>query len=85
MWHGDVAYSSWDDTKFDYEYFIWVGAWAPIEFAAGGVVPMTLLWADGGGPGNAGFDITTPDGTTYTDTTGFFLGASCQGVDPFTP
>lgn len=55
-----------------------------VTLAAGEAYPVTIFFANEGGPGQSSFDITTPDGTVHTDTTPFLLGA-CDGQALFAP
>ncbi len=44
-----------------------------MTLAAGEVVPIVFIHINGGGPGNNVFTITSPDGTTTDNLTGFFV------------
>lgn len=85
VWAGDVAYSEWDDGNVLYAASRtgsgpYLGGSGTVTLDAGDAIPMTFLWANGGGVGRSDFEITTPDGTTYTDSTGFFAPACDAGV-----
>jgi hypothetical protein len=78
MWHGDTAYSAWDDSNYDFQQEFPGDAAISLALTAGQVLPVTFLWTNTGGPGRLALEITTPDGTVYDDTTGFFVPA-CAG------
>lgn len=89
VWHGSNAYSNYENSNYDYQanYPSTSGS-VTINVSTGELVPITLLWANGGGPGQADLSITSPAGTTYSNTSGFFVPANstCQGyTDPFSP
>lgn len=80
VWAGDVAYSAWDDSNVLYAASRtgpgpYINGSGTVILDAGDAIPMTFLWANGGGVGRSDVEITTPDGTTYTDSTGFFTPA----------
>lgn len=86
LWTGDAAYSGWDDDNTDFQasrttagYY---GGSTTVAVNAGDAIPLTWLWANGGGAGQSYFVITSPDGSTVTDTTGFFVQACSSEVFP---
>ncbi|KKY24082.1 hypothetical protein UCDDS831_g02738 [Diplodia seriata] len=83
LWTGDAAYT-WTDGTTAYAatrtgggYF---GGSTSITMNAGDAVPMTWLWANGGGVGRSHFVITTPSGSSVTDTTGYFAPACDSSI-----
>ena len=63
----------WSVTNANYQaHYPTTGA-ATLVLQAGELVPVSILWGNAGGPGALTFDITTPDGQTHMDTTGFFV------------
>ncbi|KAL0260759.1 hypothetical protein SLS55_004449 [Diplodia seriata] len=83
LWTGDAAYT-WTDGTTAYAatrtgggYF---GGSTSITLNAGDAVPMTWLWANGGGVGRSHFVITTPSGSSVTDTTGYFAPACDSSI-----
>lgn len=89
VWHGTDAYDNYTNSNYDYQatYPSYSGTVA-IQVGLGELVPVTMLWLNGGGPGDALLSITNPAGKTYTDTTGFFVpaNATCPGyIDLFSP
>lgn len=86
LWTGDVAYLEWDDSNTDFQasrtgagYY---GGSTPLVMNAGDAIPLTWLWANGGGAAQSYFAITSPDGSTVTDTTGFFVQECSSEVFP---
>ena len=55
-----------------------------MELAAGELYPLTIMYGNGGGPGCADSEITTPDRMVHSDTSAFFVG-SCDGATLFEP
>ena len=84
FWHGDVAYRTWNDTNYDYEAFFGIGGKVTLQMKEGEVMPVTILWADGNGPGRVVLDVTLPNGSTVMDTTGLFF-PPCNGSNMFLP
>jgi hypothetical protein len=99
-WHGAKAYSDYQKDNYDYlanSYNAQNGyivsraqnfGRATVQVGVGELVPVTFIWANGGGPGQAYLNIIDPAGNTHMDTSGFFVPAnsSCPGyVDPFSP
>lgn len=57
-----------------------------VTLGRGALLPVTFLYVNANGPGEILFDITTPEGGSVTDTTGWFVPpVDCQGVSPFAP
>ncbi|KAI1873855.1 uncharacterized protein JN550_003124 [Neoarthrinium moseri] len=84
LWTGDAAYSSWDDTNTAFQasrtgagYY---GGSSSVTLNAGDAIPLTWLWANGGGVARSYFMITAPDGTSTTDSTGYFVQACSSSV-----
>lgn len=78
FWIGNVAVNGWDDTNAAYKATRvgtggFVGGIASITLNEGDVVPITFLWANGGGPGSTDFNIRLPDGSTITNGSGYFV------------
>jgi GLEYA domain len=89
VWHGSNAYSNYQNSNYDYQatYPSTSGS-VTIDVGTDALVPITMLWGNGGGPGQVVLTITNPAGTTYSNTTGFFVPANstCPGyIDPFSP
>ncbi|KAF4310873.1 hypothetical protein GTA08_BOTSDO13428 [Botryosphaeria dothidea] len=83
LWTGDAAYTWTDDTtayaatRTGAGYY---GGSTTITMNAGDAIPMTWLWANGGGVGQSHFVITTPSGSSTTDSTGYFAPACSSSV-----
>lgn len=84
LWTGDAAYSSWSDSntafqarRTDAGYF---SGTATLTLNAGDAIPLAWLWANGGGVSQSYFMITAPDGSSTTDTTGYFVQSCSAGV-----
>ncbi|KAI1639186.1 GLEYA domain-containing protein [Biscogniauxia mediterranea] len=85
LWVGDDAYAAWDDDNAAFRASGPGGAavWqTTVTLGAGDAVPLTWLWANGGGPSQSYFRITRPDGTSTTDSTGYFVPACGDDVFP---
>ncbi|KAI0597532.1 GLEYA domain-containing protein [Biscogniauxia sp. FL1348] len=85
LWVGADAYAAWDDDNAAFKAAGPGGAavWnTTLTLAAGEAVPLTWLWANGGGPAQSYFRITKPDGSSTTDTTGYFVPACGDDVFP---
>ncbi|KAH8675264.1 GLEYA domain-containing protein [Xylariales sp. PMI_506] len=82
LWLGNAAYSAWNDNNVAYKasltYAGSTGGSTVSFLQAGAAIPVTWLWANGGGPGRSYIQIQFPDDTIFTDTTGLF-------VQPCTP
>lgn len=79
LWTGDVAYSAWNDDNTAFQasrtgagYY---GGSVAITLNQGDAIPITWLWANGGGVGQSWFVVTSPDGSSTSDTTGFLVPA----------
>ncbi|OJD33787.1 gleya adhesin domain protein [Diplodia corticola] len=83
LWTGDAAYSSWSDSNAAYKASRtsagYIGGSTSFTLSAGDAIPMTLLWANGGGVGQSIFTITLPSGSTVSDSTGYFA-PGCDAV-----
>ncbi|KAF9630898.1 hypothetical protein BFW01_g1769 [Lasiodiplodia theobromae] len=83
LWKGDVAYSTWSDSNTAYQASRtgagYIGGRTSFTLSAGDAIPMTLLWANGGGVGQSTFIITLPSGSTVSDSTGYFA-PGCDAV-----
>ncbi|KAI5920471.1 GLEYA domain-containing protein [Camillea tinctor] len=85
----EVAYAEWDDGNTAFRgtgpnlsgpETVWS---TQVTLNAGDAIPLTYLWANGGGPSNSWFSITRPDGSATSDTTGFFVPACGDGDEIF--
>ncbi|CAK7235793.1 hypothetical protein SCUCBS95973_009388 [Sporothrix curviconia] len=79
LWTGDVAYSTWDDSNTAFQasrtgagYY---GGSVAVTLNEGDAIPIAWLWANGGGVGQSWFVVSSPDGSSTTDTTGFLVPA----------
>lgn len=91
LWSGDKAYNAWDNNNAD---FISIRAEEdgsdnePGTFVttltAGQLLPITLIFMNGGGGAGFHFEVYTPDESVYDDTSSFFL-PPCDNGNPFTP
>ena len=80
VWVGLKAYgSNWNYGNADYVAEFPSGGSVSVTLADGEAVPINIYFENGGGQGDTAYDIVTPDGTTHSDTTPFFVGA-CGGV-----
>lgn len=79
LWTGSNAYQNWNDDNTDFQASRtappYVGGSVQIHMNQGDAIPLTWLWANGGGAGQSYFSITTPSGDFTTDTTGYFAAA----------
>ncbi|KAI1810293.1 GLEYA domain-containing protein [Poronia punctata] len=86
LWTGDVAYAVWDDTNTAFQASRTgagnFGGSTTVTLNAGDAIPITWLWANGGGVAQSFFSVTTPSGSTTTDTTGFFVQPCSSEVFP---
>lgn len=57
---------------------------ATVNLAAGEAYPITIFFANVGGPGQADFEIKRPDGSVDLDSTPYLVGA-CEGTTLFQP
>ena len=55
-----------------------------LELVEGEIVPITIVWINGGGPGWAKIKLTTPDDVEHLSTAGFF-SLPCPKSDFVTP
>lgn len=61
-----------------------------LDLAYGEVVPITIMWVNGGGMGAASMSVTDPSSTIHSTIAGSWIPAEDAGscpnlVDPFTP
>ncbi|KAK6193326.1 hypothetical protein LQW54_012588 [Pestalotiopsis sp. IQ-011] len=84
LWVGDVSYSTWSDSNTAFQasrtgagYY---GGSYSVTLNAGDAIPLTWLWANGGGVAQSYFKLTTPSGSSTTDTTGYFVQACSSSV-----
>lgn len=96
FWSGTKAFDSYTNDNVDYQAVRagrsvnFYGGSFTIYMAAGELVPVTIMWVNGGGVGKARMTIESPDGTIYASTAGFFAPAHATEcitdfVDPFSP
>ncbi|CAK7206636.1 hypothetical protein SEUCBS139899_009437 [Sporothrix eucalyptigena] len=82
LWTGDVSYADWNDGNADF-LGIWLGTGTyetEVTMNEGDAIPFTWLWANGGGPGQSYFVVTSPDGTQTTDSSPFLVQACDASV-----
>lgn len=84
MWVGDVAYSLWNKENASLKSEgAWFGPSFPGSFSIGlrngDAIPITYLWANGGGPGKSGLEIRAPSGAII-EHVGSFVQACGSGV-----
>ncbi|KAL1889665.1 hypothetical protein Sste5346_008784 [Sporothrix stenoceras] len=79
LWTGDVSYSTWSDSNAAFKasrtgdgYY---GGSTSLSLNEGDAIPIAWLFANGGGAAQSYFVVTSPDGTSTTDTTGFLVPA----------
>ncbi|KAH8666834.1 GLEYA domain-containing protein [Xylariales sp. PMI_506] len=84
LWTGDAAYSDWSDANTGFQasrtgagYY---GGSTTVDMSEGDAIPLTWLWANGGGVSQSYFVVTAPDGTVTTDSTGYFVQACDSSV-----
>lgn len=84
MWVGDAAYSSWDDSNTAFKSSRtgapYVSGRYQIQMNAGDAVPVTYLWANGGGVGQSRLQIQMPNGAVVTQHDGYFVQACSASV-----
>lgn len=84
LWLGDVAYSAWSDANTAFKASRTgagnVAGSTTVTLNAGDAIPLTWLWANGGGVARSYFAVTSPSGVTTTDTTGYFVQACSDTV-----
>ncbi|KAF7555951.1 hypothetical protein G7Z17_g1785 [Cylindrodendrum hubeiense] len=83
LWTGDSAYA-WADSTTAYQAKRvksgYVGGSTTVTLNKGDAIPMTFLWANGGGIGRSQIWITTPSGQIVTSTTGYFVQACSSSI-----
>lgn len=88
MWHGNTAYSTWNDSNHDYAAIRlktpYTGGSVALSLTQGAFFPITLIWCNGGGPGTVYYQIAIPNGNTISDTTGYFI-PPCVANSTFIP
>lgn len=78
VWSGDVAYDSYTNSNWDYSAtrqgypVVETPGNKTYTLTAGELMPMTIMFVNGGGPGRAVISVTNPDGVT-NGTSGYFL------------
>jgi hypothetical protein len=77
IWHGDTALSGWNGTNYDAAAKrSGASSSYTMTLSKGYILPVTFLWTNNGGPGYINFQVTFPNGTIVTDTTGLFTPPS---------
>lgn len=90
LWTGSAAYSNYNNNNYDWvavrqdHSTIQQGGSSTYHFSQGQLIPVTIIYANGGYGGSFQFEIITPDGTTNSDTSNFWIPA-CQNGDLFSP
>ncbi|KAJ9614078.1 hypothetical protein H2200_002214 [Cladophialophora chaetospira] len=78
IWSGNNAYgNNWNPNNYDYLALFGQTKTATYTLLANDALPLTIFFANIGGPGTADFVITSPLGK-YVDTSRFFVG-DCGG------
>ena len=95
FWTGDVAFNAYNNGNTAYAAVRagsgpYTAGATTLTLAYGEVVPVTVMWVNGGGIGAAAMSITDPAGTVHSSTAGFWIPADDSGscpslVNPFTP
>ncbi|KAK6068358.1 hypothetical protein SCUP515_09644 [Seiridium cupressi] len=84
LWTGDASYSTWSDSNTAYQASRtgagYITGTTTVALNAGDAIPLAFLWANGGGVGQNYFTVTTPSGSSTTDTTGYFVQACSSSV-----
>ncbi|CAK7221942.1 hypothetical protein SBRCBS47491_004701 [Sporothrix bragantina] len=84
MWTGDDAYSMWNDDNAAFKASRTgdgnFGGYTTLDLYIGDAVPITYLWANGGGVGQSYIVMYTPGGVETTDLTGYFVPACDNSV-----
>ncbi|PSN60721.1 hypothetical protein BS50DRAFT_625763 [Corynespora cassiicola Philippines] len=79
LWVGDAAYEGWDDGNAAFRSS---RTGAPFFMNAGDAVPVSYLWANGGGVSQSLLRLYTPWGEVFEDHDGFFIRACSAEVFP---
>ncbi|KAK9418671.1 putative GLEYA domain-containing protein [Seiridium unicorne] len=84
LWTGDASDSTWSDSNTAYQASRtgagYTTGTTTVTLNAGDAIPLAFLWANGGGVGESYFTVTTPSGSSTTDTTGYFVQACSSSV-----
>ncbi|KAK8035804.1 hypothetical protein PG991_001877 [Apiospora marii] len=87
LWLGEPAYCDWDDANAAFlasrtETGGAVGGTTTLTLTEGDAVPLTWLWANGGGAARSHFSLRLPDGTVVDegDMSAYFVRACNDGV-----
>ncbi|KAH6995294.1 GLEYA domain-containing protein [Ilyonectria destructans] len=84
LWTGDNAYSDWSDSNTVYQasrtQAAYIGGSTTLTMHQGDAIPLTWLWANGGGVGRSHFQIRTPSGQTLSTTGNYFVKACDSGI-----
>lgn len=93
LWPGEKAYYDWDQSNWDYEAFYLLNDtdnqnnWATkdgnftVTMREGDAIPITYLWANGGGTGRSRFIIKTPRRTVVESShEGWFVTACTDTI-----
>ena len=82
FWSGSVAYSGYSNDNSDYsavragdDSADFYGGAVALDLDQYELLPVTIMWVNGGGVGAAFMTITTPDGAVHDSTDGFFVQA----------
>ncbi|KAH0147946.1 hypothetical protein KCU67_g11654, partial [Aureobasidium melanogenum] len=95
FWDYDTAFNAYSNDNTAYQAVRagsgpYSGGSTTLNLAYGEVVPVTIMWVNGGGIGAASMSITDPMSTTHSSTAGFWIPADDAGsclnlVNPFSP
>ncbi|KAH0041903.1 hypothetical protein KCU78_g879, partial [Aureobasidium melanogenum] len=95
FWDYDTAFNAYSNGNTAYQAVRagsgpYSGGSTTLNLAYGEVVPVTIMWVNGGGIGAASMSITDPSLTTHSSTAGFWIPADDAGscpnlVNPFSP
>lgn len=95
VWTGATAFNAYNNGDMAYQAVRagsgpYTSGSTTLTLAYGEVVPVTIMWVNGGGIGAAVMGITDPAGTYHSSTAGSFIPAADSGscpslVNPFTP
>lgn len=84
LWLGDAAYSTWSDSNTAFQASRtgagYITGITTVTLNEGDAIPLAWLWANGGGVSQSYFQVTSPDGTSTTDTSEYFVQACSSGV-----
>lgn len=95
VWTGATAFNAYNNGNTAYQAVRagsgpYTSGSTTLTLAYGEVVPVTIMWVNGGGIGAAFMSITDPTGASHSSTAGFWIPADDSGscaslVNPFTP